>query len=56
MSYLACVKYGSLRLFDRLTKADVIPLTQHVRLMRYRDNGLRDDNGSNVAKNIASNR
>lgn len=55
MSYLTCLKHGSLELFDRLTNADVIPLTPRVRLMRYRDNDIGNE-AKNDAKPNASKR
>lgn len=55
MSYLTCVKQGSLELFDRLTTADVIPLTQRLRLTRYRDNDIGTEETNDV-KRITSKR
>lgn len=53
MSYLTCLKYSSLELFDRLTSTDVIPLTERIRLKRYRDNDIRDGESIDVSRMVS---
>lgn len=49
-SYLKCLKHGSLELFDRMTSVDVIPLTQHLRLTRHRENDIDNDEMNEVKR------
>lgn len=42
------MKTGSLDLFDRITAADVIPLTNTVRLIRYHGRGENDANDNDT--------
>lgn len=39
-----CIKNGSLELFDRMTANDVIPLTEKIQLVRYRDDEINKKN------------
>lgn len=34
----ACIKKGSLDLYDKIMTTDVIPITDQIRLVRYREN------------------
>lgn len=40
---LMCLRTGSLQILDQITATDVIPLTPHVRLTRYRQKDSNDN-------------
>lgn len=44
-----CIKKGSLELFDKITATDVIPLTEQIRLVRYRDSNSQTKNCTQLA-------